>query len=86
MDDDHRRVALRRRPCGARAQSDRGAGAAGSRTALGLARPVQFPRAMKDWGAWAEEGRAQARRDTLWLLGAVALIGVLVLALVVVTA
>ena len=40
----------------------------------------------KDWGAWVEEGRAEARRDALWLMTTVAVIAVLVLALLVVTA
>ena len=40
----------------------------------------------KDWGAWAAEGQAEARRDALWLLMTVAVIAALTLALVVVTA
>jgi hypothetical protein len=40
----------------------------------------------KDWGAWVEEGRAEARRDALWLLTMVAVIAVLALAMVVLTA
>jgi hypothetical protein len=71
----------------AAAQSGRAAAAAATRVTAALARCLQFePGMAKDWGAWVEEGRAEARRDALWLLGTVAVIAVLVLALVVVTA